>query len=134
MTEFPTYRAKPRLKLFDRAGTARPWRPTQQGPVGHGRGWLSRVMLWALVLVATANAVSCTTWAETLSARPETEAMRGVALAWGEYTRARGLDTGRTALRQAWMSRRSLGWTDLIGDRDPVTGRRPERTAADPRR
>ena len=83
------------------------------------RGWTTRTVIMATLVLALLNAHSLQSWATTLPPDWGGETIRALADAWYTRTADAGLDTPRAAIHDAYEAKKSLTWNNLKRGRNP---------------
>ena len=77
------------------------------------RGWTSRTILIATVVLALLNAHALQSWVTTLAPSWSGQMIRRLVAAWSSRTEAAGLDRPRAAIHDAYEAKKALTWDDL---------------------
>ncbi len=83
--------------------------------VHRARGWTTRTILTATLVLALLNAHALQSWATTLPPDWGGETVRALADAWYGRTVEAGLDQPRAAIHDAYEAKKSLNWSDFNG-------------------
>ncbi len=78
------------------------------------RGWTTRTILLATLLLLVLNAHSLSTWASTLPPQWGSETLRLVSGEWYVQTQAVGLDEPRRRVHAAYQTTKTLGWDGSV--------------------
>jgi hypothetical protein len=87
--------------------------PHDRREARRAKGWTTRTILFATLLLAVLNAHAIQTWATTLPPDWGGQTVRVLADAWCGRTSAAGLDRPRAAIHDAYDAKKSLTWDDL---------------------
>ena len=77
------------------------------------RGWTTRTIILAALVLALLNAHSLQSWATTLPPDWGGQTVRALADAWSARTADAGLDKPRAAIHDAYEAKKSRTWSDL---------------------
>jgi hypothetical protein len=87
--------------------------PHDEALAARAKGWTTRAVLVAALVLALLNARALQTWAETLPPDWAGETARALADAWTARTDAAGLGRPRAAMHAAYAQKKALRWGDL---------------------
>jgi hypothetical protein len=87
--------------------------PRNELEASRAKGWATRTILAATLLLAVLNAHALQTWATTLPPDWGGETVRVLADAWAGRTAEAGLDRPRAAIHDAYEAKKTLTWSDL---------------------
>jgi hypothetical protein len=91
-----------------------PEAPAQDDLEAHrAKGWTTRTIIVATVVLALLNAHALQSWATTLPPDWGGETIRALADAWYGRTAEAGLDKPRAAIHDAYEAKKGLTWDDL---------------------
>jgi hypothetical protein len=79
------------------------------------KGWTTRTIIVATIVLALLNAHSLQSWATTLPPDWGGETIRALADAWFGRTADAGLDAPRAAIHDAYDAKKGLTWGDILG-------------------
>ena len=89
--------------------------PPENTDALRAKGWTTRTVLFATLLLAVLNAHALETWATTLPPDWGGQTVRALADAWYGRMSSAGLDRPRAAIHDAYDAKKSLTWDDLKG-------------------
>jgi hypothetical protein len=87
--------------------------PHDDVEAARAKGWTTRTVIVATLLLALMNAHSLQSWATTLPPDWGGETARTLADAWYGRTADAGLDKPRAAIHDAFEAKKGLRWDDL---------------------